>query len=128
MGALFWEHKEDLDALSDEMNAWPFAVRLALGVVSGLLSLVIAVTVILAYQQTVPEDQMITWGTNLDLVTAFALGVLAHRVVQSLRPASEDLMSCLEGEKKPDAAEGEASAKNESGTTESGATVATKGG
>lgn len=121
MGALFWEHKEDLDALSDEMNAWPFAIRLALGVVSGLLSLVIAVTVILAYQQTVPEDQMITWGTNLDLVIACALGVLAHRVVQSLRSASEDLMSFLKGEKKPDAAEGEASEKKESA-------VATKGG
>jgi hypothetical protein len=49
---------------------------------------------------------MDTWGTNLDLLIAFALGVLAHRTVQSLRSASEEFTSYLKGEEeKPATAE-----------------------
>lgn len=82
-------------------NFWPFTVRMFLGAMSGFLSLVIAVTVILAYQNTVPKEQSATWGTNLDLVVAFALGVLAHRAVQALTSASESLTSFVKGEEKP---------------------------
>jgi hypothetical protein len=85
-------------------NFWPFTVRLFLGAMSGFLSLIIAVTVILAYQKTVPKEQFATWGTNLDLVVAFALGVLAHRAVQALTSASESLTSFVKGEEeKPSA-------------------------
>jgi hypothetical protein len=41
------------------------------------------------YQQTVSKEQLATWGTNLDLLVAFALGVLAHRIVRSLTSAGE---------------------------------------
>ena len=109
-------------------NIRPATVRLLLGLFSGLVSLVIAVTVILAYQQTVPEEQMATWGTDLDLVIAFALGVLAHRVVQSLRSASEDLVSFLRGEEKPTAAGGESSEKKEDGAASSSTTAPASSG
>jgi hypothetical protein len=99
-------------------NFWPSMVRLLLGIVSGLLSLTIAVTVILAYQQTVPEAQLATWGTNLDLVVAFALGVLAQRIVRSLTSAGESLMSFLKGEDKPATpAATESEAKDSAATT-----------
>jgi cystathionine beta-lyase/cystathionine gamma-synthase len=49
------------------------------------------------YQQTVSKEQLATWGTNLDLLVAFALGVLAHRIVRSLTSAGKVMLSFLRG-------------------------------
>jgi|GEM_PF-5943863 len=51
---------------------------------SWLLSLVIALAVILAAQQAL-QASLDTWGSLLDLVTAFAWGAVAHRLLQALR-------------------------------------------
>jgi hypothetical protein len=90
---------------------------LLLGAMSGFISLVIAVTVILTYQETVPKEKLATWGTNLDLVVAFAFGVLVHRAIQSLTSASESLTSFLKGEEKPSTSTETATEEKDSAAT-----------
>ena len=56
-------------------------------------------------------------GQKCDLLVAFALGVLAHRIVQSLRSAGENLMSFLWGNEKPSTATATDSAGKEGAVT-----------
>ena len=82
-------------------------VRLALRVGSVFVSLVITVTLILAYQQTVPKDQLATWGSFYGLLVAFGLGALAHRALRALQSQSDTLVATLRGDEQ----QGDTSAK-----------------
>ncbi len=64
---------------------WPKAQRFVGWVGSLLLSLVIAVTIVIAAQEVILKNNVYTWGSNLDLIVAFTWGAVAHRLVQGLQ-------------------------------------------
>jgi hypothetical protein len=67
-------------------------------VAGGLLSLVIAVALIFAYDTRMTEVTLKTWGSWLDRMVAFSLGVLAHRALRALDERGKSFVTWLRGE------------------------------
>lgn len=61
-----------------------------------LLTIVVAVTLILVAQKA--SDQITTWGTALDFVTAFTWGLVAHQIA---KPAQSSWQKLVEATSKP---------------------------
>ena len=86
----------DVDDEERWENVRPLIWRSATAAAGGLLSLVIAV--ILAYDTRVAEEELKTWGTWLDVIVAFTLGVLAHRALKALGEQGNRFLTWVKGE------------------------------